>query len=59
MYSHGNLEQRTINKASRADQMLFVHVDVTAFALMCLDGREYASAVHGGRAQMGCSVNTL
>lgn len=39
--------------------MLFVHVDVIAIALMDVDGREYANAVHGGRAQMGCSVNSL
>lgn len=26
---------------------------------MCLDGKEYMSGVYGGRAQMGCSVNTL
>lgn len=58
VYSHGNL-QKSLNKSSRADQMLFVNVDVTAITLMCLDGWEYASAVHGGRAQMRCSVNTL
>lgn len=41
MYSHGNLERRN-RKINNADHMLFVHVDVTGIALMCLDGREYA-----------------